>query len=392
MLHSPLGASSAERWQACPGSVALVQKVSPVVPTEEPEWTREGLAMHDAGARCLTEGLDTWEIVGETFHNTELTQAMAEAVQVYLDFVRPIKDVCGEVFVERHISSPVHPQFYGTCDFGGLELTNHIVAAVHIADFKGGVGITVEADDNPQMKYYAFGLVDAWERGSQETLDSDTPVHIAIVQPRAFHSLGPIRTWETSVGELKGWVHDQLVPAMERTSWDSTLTPGDWCRFCPAKLVCPVLRGVARAAAIADASETSNLTDIQLAAEWQLIKAGKHYFTAVEREALARLNAHRVVGELKLVYKKANRVYRDDADPVAAFGEDAWEPRALKSPAQLEMLGAKAKAWAKEHCYMPVGDLTVAGPDDKRPAVKVQSNTEMFAAALEHLTNNPTAD
>ena len=89
--HSKLGASSAERWMNCPGSTALIDAFA-MPESDEPDYRREGIAGHEAAADCLARDIDTWEIVGRTYYNTEITPEMAYAVQQYLDRVRPSID------------------------------------------------------------------------------------------------------------------------------------------------------------------------------------------------------------------------------------------------------------------------------------------------------------
>src|SRR5262249_15513024 len=145
-------------------------------------------------------------------------------------------------WVEFKISAPnVSEWFYGQLDFGAVG------EFVDITDLKMGMGIVVEPDDNPQLKYYAYGLIDA----NPEWPD-DMRVRLRIAQPRIeYHPDGPVREWWTTVGEIRAWVKAELVPAMMRAQIDGSLVAGPWCRFCPAKLACPLLVGLFRAAATA---------------------------------------------------------------------------------------------------------------------------------------------
>ena len=104
-LHSPLGASSAERWMKCPGSVRLIQSLQ-LPETDEPDYRREGTAAHEAIAHCLRSDLDAWEVVGQKFYNTEVSIEMADAIQTYLDTVRPLVTSVAQVFIEYRISLP----------------------------------------------------------------------------------------------------------------------------------------------------------------------------------------------------------------------------------------------------------------------------------------------
>jgi hypothetical protein len=206
------------------------------------------------------------------------------------------------------------------------------------------------------MKYYAFGVIDEMERGGAYTLRDDLEVELTIVQPRAFHQEGPIRSWSTTVGEIKLWVHTVLVPAMNNAEFDQTLDAGPWCRFCPAKLVCPLLTSLFRAACVSNPKEVINYSLESLGRSWQYARAVKFYLKALEDETYRRLNnGDTMEGMAKLVPKKANRVWKPEAAPKAKalFGEEAVTKPELKSPAELEKIGPKAKEFAKEYAYMP---------------------------------------
>lgn len=360
--HSPLGASGAERWMNCPGSVTLLKNLD-LPESDDPSYRETGTAMHEAGEHCLRQGLDAWEIVGETFNNVEITDNLATAIQVYLDVCRRYMDFATVFGIEEHVSSPVHPDFYGTADFWAFVTATGRPAAKTMADppapgdkfvmldLKGGEGIIVEPDDNPQIKYYAFGVVDGWERQIGMELHPDIPVELGIAQPRAYHPSGEtIRTWPTTVGAIKAWVHDVLVPAMNATETDNFLDTGPWCRFCPAKLVCPMLTALFKAAATADPKQIVHFTDEQAAENYRQIEAVKFYLKALQDDAFRRLNAghsEAFEGVAKLTYKKSDRVFNakvtvDDKEvPIvdalrAKFGDEAFTDPTPKTPAQIE--------------------------------------------------------
>lgn len=398
--HSPLGASGAERWMNCPGSVALLKELA-LPESDDPSYREIGTAMHEAAEHCLKAGIDTWEIVGETFNNVEIDGPLADAIQVYLGVARSDIDASTFHYVEFPVSSPVHPQFYGTADLVAfLVLLGHVPAKnigelcgdeaeLRVRDLKGGEGIVVEPEENPQLKYYAFGVIDGIERQSSVVLHPDLKVRLGIVQPRAYHEEGPVRDWVTTVGAIKEWVHDTLVPAMLATEYDHTLDAGPWCRFCAAKLVCPLLTSLFRAACMANPKEIINYSDESAGRSYQYVKAVEFYLKALKDDIFRRLNTGvRMDGVAKLVDKKANRVYTSGAAAEAKtkFGADAFTKPEIKSPAELEKLSPAAKAWVKEHAYLPKTGLTVALWDDPKPAVRVQTTKEAFGDAIAALT------
>jgi hypothetical protein len=375
--HSLRGASSAERWMNCPGSVALLRRLD-LPPQDDPEYRRAGTAAHAVLASCLRtsgaeEPLDAWELIGATYEGVRVDEAMANAVQVALDECRCLaSSPHAEIYIEKKLHSPLHADFWGTVDFA-------VVAdsLLNIVDFKYGEGIAVEVENNPQLKYYAWLIL--------ERHPDVRRVVLRIVQPRAIHPDGPIRRWETTAEDIGLWVETELVPAMREEA--DSLLPGEWCRFCPAKLICPALSSLFEAAANADPKKVIALGDDMLGRAWALRKAVKSYLKALEDEILRRLMKGGTVPLAKLVEKRADRVFQDEAGVifVARFGGDAYEPQRLKSPAQMENLGTEAKKLVREYAYTPKTGLTVADADDKRLAVRPETAAEAFAASVRQL-------
>lgn len=383
--HSKLGASGAERWMNCHGSVTLLKHLQ-MDESDEADWTREGLAMHEAAAYALKEGLEAWELVGSTFHDTLITTALANPLLTYLQHVRSL----GELqHVEYAISSPVHELFYGTLDYGSVNIAPS-GQVIDIVDLKGGEGVAVEVEDNAQLKYYAFGLIDGIERQTGQSFADTTVVRLTIVQPRvSWHPDGTVRTWETSVYVLKAWVHGVLVPHMKAAEFDRSLAAGSWCRFCPAKLVCPLLTAGFGAMSKASPDHVQQMTPERLGLEYEAIKAVKHYITAVERQALASLTRGEQVPGLKLVRKRANRAWKVGAPEIARerFGEAAFSKPELLTPAGLEAAVPAAKDWIKQMAFTPDTGYTVALASEPGVAQTAVPLVERFAAALENVTN-----
>ena len=82
--HSEIGASGAKRWMNCPGSVRLCR----TIPNESSAAAEEGTAAHELAETCLKSGQDAVEFIDRTVHGFTVDEDMAEAVQVYLDYIR----------------------------------------------------------------------------------------------------------------------------------------------------------------------------------------------------------------------------------------------------------------------------------------------------------------
>lgn len=369
--HSPLGASSAERWMNCVGSTALIKKLT-LPDTDEPDYRAEGTAAHEKLAKCLEQGLDAWEIAGETASNgVAVTPAMVDAIQAFIDIARPLMAGARKVYIEHQLSAPgFHPLFYGTVDFA----VQHGIAGslLDVLDFKYGEGVIVEAHENPQIMYYAYGIL-------RDHPEIDR-VRMQIVQPRI--TWNKDEPYEITANALREWAEGTLRPAMERADRDNgPLEAGEWCRFCPAKLVCPLLTHLFGAAATANPKEVVEFDDAAVDRNYPLIAPVEHYLKALKGEAFNRVAAGKQFEKIKLVQKKANRVFHPGAEAVfkSKFGDDAYTKPELKSPAVMEELGEVAKSLVREYAFTPESGLTVALKTDKRPEVKVQSVAQAFA-------------
>ncbi|TXH46974.1 MAG: DUF2800 domain-containing protein [Desulfurellales bacterium] len=384
--HSPLGASGAERWMNCPGSVALLKHLQ-LPPSDDPDYRKEGSAAHEAAAEVLLKDLETWEVVGAVYEDVEITADIAEAIFVYVDECRSImaeaKAEGGRIFIEEKMHHPqVHKMYFGTVDFAAVIPSKRLLK---VRDYKHGEGIVVEPYWNPQFLYYAYGILLLYP-------DVDT-IEVGVVQPRIWHQDGPVRTFTLTADQLRRWVEDELVPAMNATEVDNALDAGKWCRFCPAKLVCPMQKALFGAAMKADPREIVNLSDEEFGRNYQYIEAVKQYIAAAEKEAYRRLfTLGREIEGIKLVYKKANRVLKPQAEAIfkARFGEQAYVPAKIKSPAELEKISPEAKKLVHEWAYTPQSGLTVALKADKRVAVKVQTASETFSNP--HVDNEVLTD
>ncbi len=388
LAHSPKGASSAERWMNCPGSAVLLAKLT-LPETDEPEYRGLGIAAHEAAHACLTGNLDSWEIVGQKFHGYEVGEPGPDAegkervdfnaIQTYLGDVRQFIKPGVTVLVEQRIGNDParrpHPDFYGTVDFAAYGPEELVVE-----DYKHGEGIVVEPEENAQMMYYAYGIIhDRTSRGA--SVRSDRVVRLRICQPRAYHPDGPIREWETTVGEIVHWAENELMPAMSAAEIDNKFDAGKWCRFCPAKLYCPLLNGLFGAAAKANPEAIPNFSSERLGLEYMQREAVKFYMKALEDETYRRNMTGNTVPHTKLVQKRANRVFRAGADDFfkSRFGASALSAPELKSPAEMEKIEPAAKALVKEWAYLPNTGLTVALESDTKPAVKVEKVVDIFA-------------
>lgn len=366
--HSVLGASSAHRWMACPGSIGLVDSL-----IKEGQSIRtagfaakEGTAAHEMLAKCLIEGKEIWEFAGATIEvdgNTfEFDEDMQEAVQLVADFVdeKLGKHPKSELLIEKPLSSNTHPQAFGTPDIVIVSPGDRII----IVDFKYGRGVSVEPDE-AQLKYYAYLCCEKYLKGE----DSVKVVELWIAQPRIPHPKGIMRQHVTNVKELKTFWFDEVLPAMNETSNpDAALVMGDHCRFCPAKSNCPALRGEVLNFPID--SDPSFLSSEELGELLEKKSAILKCFESLEGEAFARAVQGDKVPGFKLVKKRANRIFKEGAEAAAIklFGDEVYNKPTFKTPPNIEKLNG-GKNFVKKWAYSPDTGLTLAPLSDKRSEV-----------------------
>jgi len=375
--HSYLGASGAYRWMNCGGSIELTKVLAEQEDySVDPAYRVEGQAAHAAAALCLAKGLDAWELGDMEFEGFPASKLELECIQTFVDFCRSEMHEDDNIYIEHAIGEKVedrpHPAFYGTVDFAAFNTKR-----LSVPDFKYGAGIMVGPERNAQTMYYAYGILRDMEKAHGPIAD-DFPVKLTIVQPRTFEE-EPIKIWETTAGEIFEWAREELLPKMRAPG--VAYAAGEHCRFCPAKIACPLLKGMFAVAATVNTTWVKDAHPLTLGQEWLQIAPVKMYLKALEEEVYNRLNAGIDVVGTKLVQKNAHRVWKDGALAVMTkeFGDLAMTQPELKSPSEVEKLGEGAKAQVNEWAYKPSSGFTVAAADNKKAGVKMKTAEETFA-------------
>ncbi len=381
MKHSNVGASSAERWWNCPGSVQLVEGV----PEQESSiYADTGTAAHYVGEKCLISGEDADEWIGEEIDTgnrfIKVTEAMAEAVQVYLDTVRnDMKkygvDESGLKVEQKFHLDHIDQDAFGTNDANIIVPFTKLI----VYDYKNGQGIAVEAIDNKQMKYYALGALIG------EDIDE---IELVIVQPNAPHPDGRVRRWTTSAKDLQDFANEMRKRIQATREEEAPLCAGPWCKknFCDARPVCPALLKRATEIAQQDFSEPiPDLPEPEKMTDKQFLLVLKHgdvisdWIKACYAFAQSELERGRVVSGYKLVRGKSNRGWRNEKALTKELldNDEAFTMPKLISPAQMEKV--MDKKFVAKHAFKPEGKKTIVPVSDPRP--EIESATSEFEAA-----------
>lgn len=368
--HSVLSASSAYRWMRCPGSVRL----SEGLPAVQTDYMREGTEAH-AVAEAILRG-----------HPYKSTPEMATHVRVFTDYVRELEELYQTPpMIETRVSlAPLRPpvDMFGTADVIFLCPTR-----LHVVDFKYGQGVVVEVDDNVQLLYYLLAALVSTPRALRNGLTSFVAT---IVQPRAEHRLGPIRTVEYTRTELDQFMRSVIEAAKATMNPSAPLVPGDWCHFCPAAGHCPALEQQSKHLAQSEFTlpavvpPSPELLPLARVAEILAVAPQiEKWLGALRQRVQQALEAGESVPGFKLVLKRGQREWNnvEEVEEWAKYvGLKSPELHhvTLLSPAQLEALVGKSNV-PKQLWTLVSSGTTVAPDSDARPALPGLAQQE-FAA------------
>lgn len=361
--HSKVGASSAKRWMACPGSVRLCDGL----PEQTSEYAAEGTRAHELAEMILSE---------RTVDPSRVSAEMADAVVVYTEYVFKLMNNGADVSIERRFNLvDIHASLFGTADAVSWD---EGAGVLEVIDYKHGAGVPVEVVDNPQLYYYALGAL-------LETKHPAKRVKMTIVQPRCFHPDGPIRSVEIDALELLDWSADLKEAVLATEKPDAPLKAGDHCHWCKARGFCPELKGVAQATA-KRAFAAGKYDPAELADTLSKLPMIENWIKGVRELAYGEVEHGRPIPGWKLVAKRANRAWRDEGEAVRslkAYGLDERDIYDMKllSPAQIEkVLGKDNKDVLEDLVTKESSGYALAPESDKRPAVKMDAKSE-FASA-----------
>jgi hypothetical protein len=381
--HAKRSPSSSKRWINCPGSIRMEENI----PDVKSAYAAEGVAAHELAEICLKRGEDACEYVGKTINGILIDGAIAEAVQIYIDWFWEKVGENETYLIEEQVHISIIEDT-GTAD-AIIYLENDYTLVV--GDLKFGRGVPIEAEDNTQGLLYALGAV---KRFHNRRIDK---VEVVIIQPRCPHPDGPIRTWIVKYNDLLDWAFE-LQSAVDATkNPEAPLVPGDHCKFCKAAPTCPALHQKALEIAMADfgptediiLSEPETLSAQKLAKTLEHISVLELWCKRVKEYAHTQAANGRTLPGYKLVSTRANRRWKDEAETkkfLTLYGltdQDILKAPELKSVAQLEKTIGKKNIADIEHLIEKVSTgVTLAKADDPRPPVTPDALAD-FGASIE---------
>lgn len=365
--HAKLSASSAHRWMNCNPSANLEREFA----DRSSEAAAEGSAAHALCEHKLRKALKMRSTRPVSKYDSDEMEMYTDSyVEFVLEQIEVAKQHCADPFVlieQRLDFSCYVPDGFGTGDC--LIVADKLL---HIIDFKYGLGVLVEAEENPQMMLYALGALRLFDA----LYDIDT-ISMSIFQPRREN----VSTWTITVAELEEWAEQTLRPKAELAfKGEGEFNPGPWCTFCKAAVKCRARAEEKLALARYEFAKPPLLTDEEI--EDILSRLDDLTKWANEIAAYAQdaaINHGKQWTGFKLVEGRSIRKYTDETAVViaatAAGYRDIFKKSLIPITEMEKLMGKKTFAEVLGGLVIkPQGKPTLVPASDKRPAIHTGAN------------------
>lgn len=251
--------SSAGTWFVCHGYAALCASIGLALVDGDDDDESDNEVRED-GTACHWLAEVTWNTKSQPAvgalspNNRVITEEMYDAVALYHEVLLSWLGVAPVIEKKVPSSQAVPGCADGTPDAWAYDPSSR---TLYIADLKYGFRI-VEVWENLQLIIYVLAIMRLLK------LPDDIRVVMTIVQPRAPHRDGPVRTWIVMASELRA-----LANALRRAAREATATehppcvvnPG--CKHCPARYGCRTLQ----TSTMADINASYNASPAVMSAE-----------------------------------------------------------------------------------------------------------------------------
>ena len=369
--HAVLSASGSHRWLNCTPSARLELEFE----NTGSEAAREGTAAHALCEHKLKRALHMRSRHPVSDYDSD---EMEECTDAYVDFVmeqyETAKQVCEDpvILIEQRLDFSCYvPDGFGTGDC--LIISDD---RLRIIDFKYGMGVLVEAEDNPQMKLYALGALAVYD-----ALYDIREVSMTIFQPRREN----VSTWTIPVEDLKAWAENELKPRAKMAyDGEGEYLPGEWCTFCRAAVRCRARAEEKLKLAQTEFRMPPLLTDAEIEDILAVLPDLTKWANEITAYALdTALNHGKEWNGFKVVQGRSVRKYRDEAAVAEAAKEAGYKDIYRQS---LIPLTEMQRLMGKDRFEEILGGLITKAPgrptlvpkSDRRPAMNVSNAINEF--------------
>ena len=374
--HAVLSASASHRWLHCLPSARLELEFE----NTGSEAAREGTAAHELCEHKLKRALHMRSKRPVSDYDSD---EMEECTDAYTDFVMEQVEIARQsckdpiVLIEQHLDFSCYvPDGFGTGDC--IIISDD---RLHIIDFKYGMGVLVEAEENPQMKLYALGALQIYD-----ALYDINEVSMTIFQPRREN----VSTWTIPVTELKEWAEEELRPKAEMAfEGQGEYVPGEWCTFCRAAVRCRARAEEKLRLAQTEFRKPPLLTDTEIEEILSVLPDLTKWANEITAYATdAAVNHGKEWQGFKVVEGRSVRKYRDEkkvAEAAKAAGyKDIWRKSLITLTDMEKLMGKDTfREILGDLVFKPPGKPTLVPKSDKRPAINTTNAINEFKEITE---------
>lgn len=365
--HAFLSASASHRWLNCPPSAKLCESL----PDQTSTYAQEGTDCHELCAYLVEKALGR-DVTDPTKHLSYYNAEMQNCAEEYCNFVMEqlenVKSHCKDpqVMVEQRLDfSRYVENGFGTGDC--VIVADDIL---HIIDYKHGLGVLVEAQNNSQLFCYAIGALEIFDG-----IYDINEVKMTIFQPRR----GNVDTFSICKDELLAWANEVLAPTAKLAhEGKGEFNAGDHCQFCKVKATCRKRAEHNLELAKYDFEMPATLDDIEIAAILPKIDLLISWGNDIKDYALQQAQSGTHYEGFKVVEGRSNRKYTDESivvDTVTKAGFDPFEKKVIGITSMATLLGKKRfEELLGELIYKPPGKPALVPESDKRPAMNTAIN------------------
>lgn len=369
--HALLSPSSSHRWLNCTPSAILEKQFE----NKSSIVAEEGTAAHALCEHKLKKALHRRsKRPVSSFDSDEMEEHSDAYVEFVLEQLEKAKQSCKDplVLIEQRVDlSNYIPNAYGTADCLIVSDDN-----LHIIDMKYGMGVLVEAQDNPQLKCYAIAALSIYE-----SLYDIKEVSLSIFQPRREN----VSTWTTSVNELKAWAENELKPkAQLAIKGEGEYCTGEWCQFCRAAVKCRARAEEKLRIAQEEFKLPPLLTDEEIEKILHILPDITKWANDITAYALdAALNHGKKWHGFKVVEGRSNRKFADEQAVAKVAKEhgytDIYRQSLITLTEMQKLMGKKQfEEILGDLIIKPSGKPTLVPISDKRQAINISNAKNEF--------------
>ncbi len=369
--HALLSASSSHRWLKCPPSAMLERQF----PESTSEAAEEGTLAHAMAENKLNAQLKrTTGYQPSILDDEEMDSYTDDYVSFVLAQIQKAKETCQDPLVlleERLDFSQYVPDGFGTGDC--------VIIAdekLHIIDLKYGLGVLVDAEENPQMMLYALGALSTYGN-----LYDIKEVSMTIFQPRREN----ISAWTIPVERLYQWEDEVVIPTAKLAiQGKGKCKPGSHCTFCKAKVQCRARAEANLKIAQLEFQKPALLQDYEIEEVLSVINDLTKWANEVQAFALdMAINHGKEWTGFKLVEGRSARKYGDEEKVTQAALSNGYEDiykKSLIGITEMSKLMGKKKfdEILGQYIIKPQGKPSLVPITDKRMAIKGNNVKDEF--------------